>query len=165
MTITAYKEKKENFLKFTVNLRNFHLEIEQSATTTTSKKLSCKGRACLTCGKCRDWRFIGDEATGDWIRNYESWGDDDWKRWRRNRMWNLYERDDGATCTGVSRGPGNTYDDPIFGGHCVVHTVDFCAGLTVRTSHDFLFVGDQIPADQHIVSSVGDLCVCDLNKK
>jgi len=128
--------------------------------STDSKKLSCKGRACLTCGKCRDWRFTGDVATGDWIRNYQSWGNDDWKRWRRNRMWNLYERDDGATCTSVSRGPGNTYDDPIFGGHHVVHNVKFFGDMSVRTSHDFLFVGDQIPADQHIASSVGDLCVC-----
>ena len=149
----------------TVNLWNIYLDVEQSITSTVSNKLSCKGRACLTCGKCRDWRFTGDAATGDWIRNYPNWGDDDWKRWRRNRMWNIYERDVGATCTSVSRGSGSTYDDPIFGGHHVVHTVDFCGGLTIRTSHDFLFTGDQIPADQHIVSSVGDLCVCNLDKK
>lgn len=67
--------------------------------------------------------------------------------------------------TSVSRAPGNTYDDPMFGAHQVVHTVNFFADMTVRTSHDFLFVSDHIPTDQRIVSSVGDLCVCNLKKK
>lgn len=134
-------------------------------TSVNSNKLSCNGHVCPTCSKCCDWRFTGDAATGEWINNYEKWGNDDWKRWRQNRMWKHYEREDGATCTSVNRGPGNTYDDPIFGGHSVVHAVNFFADMTVRTSHDFIFVGNELPSDQRIVSSVGDLCVCNLSKK
>lgn len=130
-----------------------------------SKKLSCNGNACPTCGKCCDWCFTGDTSTGAWISKYESWNNDDWMRWRRNRTWNLYQRKDGTICTSVSRGPGNTYDDPIFGGHKVVHTVNFFADMTIRASHDFLFVGDHAPADQRIVSSISDLCVCNLDNK
>ncbi|CAF0738396.1 unnamed protein product [Adineta steineri] len=140
-------------------------EGRQSTTEVTPKKLSCNGRTCLTCGKCCDWRFTGDAPTAGWICNYQSWGNDDWKRWRRNRMWKLYERIEDGTCTSVSHGSGSTFDDPIFGGHHVTHTVDFCAGHTIKASHDFLFVGDHIPADQHIISSVGDLCVCNINNK
>ncbi|CAF1612112.1 unnamed protein product [Didymodactylos carnosus] len=137
-------------------------EVEQA---TAAKKLSCNGRTCLTCGKCRDWRFTGDVATWNWIQNYKNWGNDDWKRWRRGRMWKHYEREDGATCTSVSRGPGNTYDDPIFGGHHVVHNIDFGVGLTIKASHDFVFVGDNIADENNIVSSLGDLCVCNVNNQ
>ncbi|CAF2882876.1 unnamed protein product [Rotaria sp. Silwood2] len=140
-------------------------EVQQSPTEITSKKLACNGRTCLTCGKCLDWRFTGDAPTWDWIRNYQSWNNDDWKRWRRNHLWNLYERIDGATCTSISRGSGSTFDDPIFGGHHVVHKVNIFGGLHINTSHDFIFVGDHIPTDHHIISSVGDLCVCNVNNK
>jgi hypothetical protein len=77
----------------------------------------------------------------------------DWKGWCGSRMWNLYKRDnaDDAMRTSVSQSSGNTYDDPIFGAHHVVDTIKFCGDMTVRTSHDFLFVGD--------------LCVCNLDKK
>lgn len=143
--------------------------IEPKDNDTTSKtaaeKLSCKGRACLTCGKCQDWHFNGDEAIWEWIGHYERWSNDDWKRWCRGRMWALFVRREGATCTSASHGPGSTYDDPVFGGHQVTHTVNFFAGFNIKASHDFLFVGDQIPADHRIVSSTGDLCVCHVDKK
>src|SRR5690242_18746584 len=129
------------------------------------KKLSCNGRSCLTCGKCRDWRFTGDTETWNWIRNHQNWSNDDWKRWRRNRMWTLYDRLDGATCTSVSRGSGNTYDDPIFGGHQVVHNITVVGTLTIKASHDFVFVGDQISSENKIASSVSNLCVCNTNNK
>jgi len=80
-------------------------------------------------------------------------------------MWKFYERNDGATCASVSHGPGNTYDDPIFGGHHVVHTIKICGSYNIKASHDFIFVGDQIADENHIVSSVGDLCVCNTNQK
>jgi len=138
---------------------------EKSVSSADSKKLSCNGHVCTTCSKCCDWRFTGDAKTGKWISNYEKWNNDDWKRWRRNRMWTLYQRKDDATCTSVSRGPGNTYDDPIFGGHSVTHNITFgCGDMTVRTSHDFIFVGDQISSENSIVSSVGNLCVCNIDK-
>ena len=119
----------------------------------------------MTCVMSQDWYFTGDEVTQDWIRHYEAWGNDDWKRWRRGRMWTLFVRLEGASCTSASHGPGSTYDDFVFGGHQIVHTVNFMAGLNIKTSHDFLFVGDQIPADHRIVSSTGDLCVCHVNEK
>ncbi|CAF5052885.1 unnamed protein product, partial [Rotaria sp. Silwood1] len=62
-------------------------------------------------------------------------------------------------------GPDSTYDDPIFDGHRVVHTVNFFGSFSIKTSHDFIFVRDHIAAEHHIISSVGDICVCSGNNK
>ena len=146
-------------------MRSLHLEVQGPTTSTTSKKLRCGGRTCVTCAKCRDWHFTGDGATWDWIRNYMNWSNDDWQRWRHNCTWKLYERADGASCTSASQGRGSTYDDPIFGGHHVVHSVNVFPGMEINTSHDFLFVGDHIASNHRIISSVGDLCVCNVTDK
>lgn len=142
-----------------------YLGCQKPTAETPSQKLDCKGHVCEICGKCQDWRFTGDAESWNWIRNYTNWSNDDWKRWRRSRIWTLYERNNGATCTSVSHGPGSTYDDPVLGGHSIFHTVNVFGSFNINTSHDFLFTGDHIPADHRIVSSTGNLCVCTDDKK
>ncbi|CAF1627291.1 unnamed protein product [Adineta ricciae] len=134
---------------------------DETLGKSAMKTLPCNGRSCPTCNKCCDWRFTGDADTWNWIRNYSNWANDDWQRWRRNRMWKLYKLKDGAACNSTSRGPGNTYDDPVFGGHHTVHNVSFAPGLSIKASHDFIFVGDQISSENQITSSIGDMCVCE----
>ncbi|CAF5067673.1 unnamed protein product, partial [Rotaria sp. Silwood1] len=61
-------------------------------------KLRCRGRPCARCHKCRDWHFTGNQDTWDWICTWENFKDKDWKRYRNDRIYNLFEKRDGATC-------------------------------------------------------------------
>ncbi|CAF3062888.1 unnamed protein product, partial [Rotaria sp. Silwood2] len=61
-------------------------------------ELSCKGRPCARCHKCRDWHFKGDQATWNWICNWENFTREDWNRWSNDRIDDLFEKRSGATC-------------------------------------------------------------------
>lgn len=67
-------------------------------------QLSCKGRACFNCGKCREWYFNGDVETWNWIRNWPKWDENDKQRWKDNQVGKLFQRRNGATCTDSNHG-------------------------------------------------------------
>ncbi|CAF1393676.1 unnamed protein product [Rotaria sordida] len=73
-------------------------ESQEFAAPGTCEKLGCGGRPCAKCHKCRDWHFSGDQATWNWIRNWQNWDSKDWERWSRDRIYNLFSKRDGATC-------------------------------------------------------------------
>ncbi|CAF4019518.1 unnamed protein product, partial [Rotaria sp. Silwood1] len=58
---------------------------------------SCKGRPCVRCNKCTDWRFDGDACTWYWIRDYKNWDPQDRNRWR-NGAYKFFSRHSDATC-------------------------------------------------------------------
>ncbi|CAF1447389.1 unnamed protein product, partial [Rotaria sp. Silwood1] len=76
---------------------HFHLEYPEFAEPGTCIKLFCKGRPCVRCNKCSDWRFDGDEYTWYWIRDYKNWGPEDRNRWR-NGAYKFFSRHSDATC-------------------------------------------------------------------
>ncbi|CAF0798963.1 unnamed protein product [Adineta steineri] len=51
------------------------------ATPGTYAELRCKGRPCVKCQKCRDWRFRGNEDQWNWVCNHRNWDQMDWSRW------------------------------------------------------------------------------------
>ncbi|CAF1540792.1 unnamed protein product [Adineta steineri] len=92
------------------------------------QKLRCKGRACRTCGKCRDWSYIGDATSWDWFRNRANavWTNDDYAHWNNNRVWNNFKRREGASCT-YSFG---SYSIGYFGS-LILHSVGFVHYLCI----------------------------------
>lgn len=77
---------------------------------------SCEGRACKTCGKCRDWYYIGDQSTWQWIINDNEWDEEDRKRWDDGNYKNRFQRRKGSTCKAHF---GYYYDrnHDYYGGH------------------------------------------------
>ena len=75
----------------------------QNQSPYSQEELSCNGRACAQCGKCRDWYWIHD-TSGYGARKY-------------------YMKRADATCTGSCGGLyDNQYDcDSCFGGGSYYH--------------------------------------------
>ncbi|CAM4989704.1 unnamed protein product, partial [Rotaria socialis] len=57
----------------------------------------CKGRPCAKCHNCRDWQFTGNHDQWNWVRNFNNWKNEDWKRWSGGD-YKLFIKRDGATC-------------------------------------------------------------------
>ncbi len=84
--------------------RYFDLEFAEPGKC---EQLSCEGRPCAKCHKCRDWHFTGDHDTWKWITNCKNWDADDLARYNRDRTWELFKKRGDATCDGVFGGlPG-----------------------------------------------------------
>ncbi|CAF1475658.1 unnamed protein product [Adineta steineri] len=58
----------------------------------------CHGRACAVCHKCRDYHYLDDRDSWNWIRNVSSWNEADKKRWTDNCIWKRFVRREGDTC-------------------------------------------------------------------
>ncbi|CAM4986193.1 unnamed protein product [Rotaria socialis] len=58
------------------------------------KPLSCGGLPCARCNKCTDWKFTGDKATWNWIKeaNQNDWPKKDSDRWFNDRIYKLFEK-------------------------------------------------------------------------
>ena len=63
-------------------LPTFCLADQQFAAPDPYPKLSCNGRHCTKCGRCRDWCYDGDPQDWQWIRNVRTWDSDTAQRWR-----------------------------------------------------------------------------------
>ncbi|CAF3961315.1 unnamed protein product, partial [Rotaria sp. Silwood1] len=74
---------------------------QQFAKPGTYQQLSCKGRPCASCGKCRDWYYSGNLDDYKWIQGWQNWksGDDNWKRYNSGQYWNFFKPRDGKTCS------------------------------------------------------------------
>ncbi|CAF0922483.1 unnamed protein product [Adineta steineri] len=57
------------------------LKPPEFATPGTYAELRCKGRPCVKCQKCRDWRFRGNQDQWNWVCNHRNWDQADWGRW------------------------------------------------------------------------------------
>jgi hypothetical protein len=59
----------------------FHLENQQPTEKNNMSQFGptsvphCGGRACVRCGKCRDWYYVGNNWNH--ILNWKNWNDDD----------------------------------------------------------------------------------------
>ncbi|CAF4098141.1 unnamed protein product [Rotaria sp. Silwood1] len=83
-----------------MNILNFHSEKQEFAAPGAYKPLSCKGRHCANCGKCRDWYYTGTLADWQWIQNVKNWEEKDWDRWLNDKHYERFQRRAGYTCTG-----------------------------------------------------------------
>nr|ACD54740.1 MYND Zn finger family proteins-like protein [Adineta vaga] len=79
------------------NISDFVLGNGGLAKPGTYKNIHCAGRPCVNCGKCRDWKFMGDLETWRWIQNYKKWNLDDNQRWVSLHPPDFRKRS-GATC-------------------------------------------------------------------
>lgn len=61
-------------------------------------QVSCNGRQCTRCGKCRDWQYRGDPSSLSWLQNSKNWSRSDWERFRDNRVSERFRQRDNATC-------------------------------------------------------------------
>ncbi|CAF1027517.1 unnamed protein product [Adineta steineri] len=102
-------------------------EDQQFATPGTYEELNCKGRPCSKCGQCRDWYFTGDARAWRWIRNLKNWTMKDMNRWDNDRIYDYFERRDGATCRHNSR---STLSSHLSHRHGLIHH-----GLRILISH------------------------------
>jgi hypothetical protein len=92
-----HKRMPEVTLELSMFLSSF-LEKQEFATPGTFENLSCSGRPCATCGKCRDWCYTGDAQTWNWIRSVDKWRGTPLKRWRDERLSECFQRRQNATC-------------------------------------------------------------------
>ncbi|CAF0787748.1 unnamed protein product [Adineta steineri] len=71
---------------------------EEFAAPGTGKGLSCTGRPCAKCHKCRDWHFTGDQGTWNWVCSWKNWTQADKDRFN-DGDYKLFLKHDGATCS------------------------------------------------------------------
>ncbi|CAM4966644.1 unnamed protein product, partial [Rotaria socialis] len=64
--------------------------------------LSCNGRQCAICGRCRDWYYAGVPEDWHWIRNFRNWDHDFAERWRNGEYHSKFKLRDGAECNRYS---------------------------------------------------------------
>lgn len=62
------------------------------------KLYHCYGRICSKCNKCRDWYYTGSLESWRWIQNCKTWTEQDWDRWRDQRVYDRFQERYGATC-------------------------------------------------------------------
>lgn len=96
------KEEVIMLSKFNLNIVNFCLANEEVAVAYPNPKVTCKGRHCTNCGKCRDWRYTGHPEDWEWIRKYRTWDSAAIQRIRDGNYYRKFELRYGATC---DRGP------------------------------------------------------------
>jgi hypothetical protein len=85
-----------------LNLSNFYFETSEFAPPGKYGELGCKGRHCDNCGKCRDWYYTGDLTTWRWIQNCSNWQQNDWQRFNNDKIWERFQKRDGASCNNVN---------------------------------------------------------------
>ncbi|CAF4543518.1 unnamed protein product, partial [Rotaria sp. Silwood2] len=76
--------------------------MSEFATPGTYKQLSCDGRPCNTCGKCRDCYYMGDLTTWQWIQNSKNWSKNELYTWCSGQYLSHFKKRDGATCRGTA---------------------------------------------------------------
>ncbi len=64
-----------------------------------SRNLSCNGRPCASCKKCRDWYYAGDLKGWKWIQDYNNLKVCDWERFYRGDLAERFKRRDDAKCS------------------------------------------------------------------
>ncbi|CAM4989131.1 unnamed protein product, partial [Rotaria socialis] len=96
------------------------------------KPLDCGGLPCARCNKCTDWKFTGNKATWNWIKeaNQNNWPGKDIKRWFIDRIYNFFENH----------------------GNCVV-ALDVLLGDVLDLLGDVLVLGVDVLG--------GHICLCD----
>ncbi|CAF3710229.1 unnamed protein product [Adineta steineri] len=101
--IQRHEMKIEEHSQQLNQLPNKFMKKQEFAIPGTYAKLPCKGRACASCGKCRDWYFNGNLATRKWLqglknREWKDWTVYDQQRWQNERIWELFKARDAKTC-------------------------------------------------------------------
>ncbi|CAF1319936.1 unnamed protein product [Adineta ricciae] len=88
-----------NELEAKINTVLDHSCVTEFKTAGTYGQLSCRGRACNVCSKCRDWYYIGDRRTWEWIVNENEWDEEDRQRWDDGEYTERFQERQGSTCT------------------------------------------------------------------
>lgn len=70
----------------------------QNYEAVNTGDVSCSGRTCTRCGKCRDWYYIGNDSSLPWLQNWRNWSKNDWERFRDQNFNRYFKKRLNATC-------------------------------------------------------------------
>lgn len=93
--------------------------------------LTCRGRQCDICGRCRDWYYTGGPEDWQWIRNFRHWDHHHTERWRKGNYADQFKLHRGTRCN---------------------RSIYYSASYLVRLVSFGAFDGSHL---------IGHLCVCD----
>jgi hypothetical protein len=74
------------------------MDLIKNYEAANPQQFPCSGHLCNGCGKCRDWYYIGNDASLKWLQNWKNWSKQDWERYRDNNFNDGFKKKMNATC-------------------------------------------------------------------